>query len=132
MEEHPERPFRVEPVGDGFSLYFYDRSNRYYGDYHRIRVVVHMEIPLRREFFAGESDPDRALSRARRWLGDVVRFEKSLERMGVPGSQVTVVRDELVASFLATAGGYLGKSDFPARFVRKKVQERRRRPRPVA
>ncbi|TYO99710.1 hypothetical protein EDC39_102236 [Geothermobacter ehrlichii] len=125
-------PFRVEPIGDGFSLRFYDRSNRYYGDYHRIRVVVRMEIPVRREFFLDERDPDRACDRARRWLGDVVCFEKSLERMGVPGSQVASVRDELVASFLATAAGYMNKPDFPGKFVRKSVQERQKGPRPVA
>lgn len=122
------KPFRVEPLTGGREIAFYDHSNRYYGDYHRVRIVACMDVELTADLFAGQSDPAGALRRARRWLGDWVRFERSLERMGVAGNAVEAVREELVRRFLETGKSYLEHPLFGVRLVQKQLEARRKGP----
>ncbi|RME40393.1 MAG: hypothetical protein D6794_02315 [Deltaproteobacteria bacterium] len=119
-------PFCSEVLENGFELRFFDESNRYYGDYHRVRVIARLEVPLSAPLFAGNPDPDRALSRARRWLGESVRFEKVLERMGVAGDAVASVRQELVEGFLRSSRSYLAHPRFAERLVARELEKRRK------
>jgi hypothetical protein len=127
MQTLPE-PYRVEPLNDSLEISFYDLGNRYYGDYHRVKVIVRLEVVLSEDHFHDEADPASSLSRASRWLGKTVTFEKSLERMGVSGGDVEKVRSELIDTFLQNVGDYLRHPDFPRRLVRQQLKERQARP----
>jgi hypothetical protein len=50
---------------------------------------------------------------------------RTLERMGVPGGEVTAVRDRLVADFWHHAAAYLARADYPARLLAAKSASRR-------
>lgn len=102
-------PFRSEKLPNGVSVAFIDRSNRYFGDYHRVLVEARISVPV-----AGREEP---LVQAR-----------SLERMGVAGSEVTTVRDRLADDFWRHAAGYLGRPDYPARLQTAAAAPRRRSP----
>jgi len=125
------RPFRRLPLDGGLVLEFFDLGNRYYGDYHRVKVLVRCEIRLQQRLFSADKDPEKALGRAKRWLGESVCFEKSLERMGVSGADVDSVRQQLIDAFLATAGRYLRHPQFPQRLIASRLQARQSRPVPV-
>jgi len=108
---------------NGLLLQVENQTNRYFGDYHRVRLVVscHFEV-------AGLlTDPDCDLDHGqlRRLLGEQLRYEKVLERMGVPGAAVETTCRELVDQFLASNRSYLERADFPQRLLRQKFLARR-------
>lgn len=87
---------RTERLANGLELTFFDRSNRYFGDYHRVCVEIRVSVP----------PPAGPLQ--------LVRY---LERMAVPGAEVESVRGRLISDFLRHAGRYLARPDTPARLT---------------
>jgi len=102
--------FRSETLANGISVDFFDRSNRYFGDYHRVRIETHISVPR----------PDQ---------GEPLIKVRILERMGVPGAEVAAVRLQLCDDFWSHASGYLGRPDYPDRLLAAE-QPGRRRPLP--
>jgi len=123
-----KKPFHSLKLDGGLQVDFIDLGNRYFGDYHRVKILVRCEVPLRREMFEDQSDPSKAFDRARRRLGESAAYEKTLERMGVAGAEVEEVRAGLVESFLASAGAYLKHPLFPRQLVASRLRERQSRP----
>lgn len=94
---------------------FFDQSNRYFGDFHRIKINVSATIP-----FAVESlSPDLQKFAATYPRG--VSYETTLERMGVTTSEVETITYSLINDFIESAGSYLEKKDFAERLLRKKM-----------
>ena len=89
-------PFRSERLANGIELTFFDRSNRYFGDYHRVSVEVRLAVPT---------------------PAGTIETVRHCERMAVPGAGVIAVRDRLAADFLEHAGRYLAHPDYPERFA---------------
>lgn len=89
-------PFRTEHLANGITLTFFDCSNRYFGDYHRVYVEIRLSVPP-------PAGPFTAI--------------RHRERMAVPGAEVEVVRDQLVDDFLRHAGRYLAHPDYPVRLA---------------
>jgi hypothetical protein len=98
-------PFRSERLGNGIELAFTDRSNRYFGNYHRVCIEVRISVP----------PPAGPLQ--------VIR---QLDRMAVPGDEVAAVRDRLVGDFLRHAADYLGRAATPARLAAAAADRRLR------
>jgi hypothetical protein len=88
--------FRSERLANGVELSFSDCSNRYFGDYHRVRVDVLVRVPA---------------------TSGTVETIRHLERMAVPGAQVAAVRERLVDDFLRHAARYLAHPDYPQRLA---------------
>jgi len=101
--------FRTERLDNGVELEFFDLSNRYFGDYHRVCVEVHLRVPC----------PDRE--------EPLVRV-RTLERMGVAGADVVMTRNALVEAYWHNAGRYLAHADYPARLIAAEAASRRRLP----
>jgi len=118
-------PFHTVTLDNGLVLEMVDQGNRYFGDYHRIKIVVRCVIPLEARFFGGDARHP-ALLQARTCFGDSVVFERTLERMGVPGAEVAPVRDAMVKGFLDSSRTYLNHPDFVSRYVTRQLQQRGR------
>jgi hypothetical protein len=125
-----DKPMRVLRLDNGLILEIYDRSNRYYGDYHRVHLEVRSRLPLEPDLFSGEEDPQQACRRARQRFGEDLQETRTLERMGVGGKGVAQVRDTLVESFLTANLPYLRRADYPARLVARRLAEKPERPQP--
>ncbi|AMV72074.1 hypothetical protein JCM30471_05740 [Desulfuromonas carbonis] len=119
---------RREQLENGLVLEFFDHSNRYFGDYHKVRVEVHSRLPLRIDLFQDEADPAAALAQTAALLGDAPLEVRQLERMGVPGAEVERVRTALIDDFLRTGSIYLARPDYPQRLLRQKLAVARPRP----
>jgi len=100
--------FRSETLANGISVEFFDRSNRYFGDYHRVRIEAHISVP-------------------RLDQGEPLIKVRILEKMGVPGAEVAAVRRQLCDNFWSHASGYLERPDYPARLLAAERQAGRRR-----
>jgi len=100
--------FRQETLTNGLCLVFRDESNRYFGDYHRVCIVVTLSFAL-----AGlpDNSPEEASFRAEaiQKLGETLVVTRQLERMAVPTASVTQVRDNLVDDFLQHSAVYLAR-----------------------
>ena len=77
----------------GALLEFVDRSNRYFGDYHR--VLIEVELVL-----MAEEGPQR------------LRYQKPLQRMGVASADVEAEREALIENFLTTARPYMERPEY--------------------
>lgn len=116
----------TQKLTNGITVEFFDRSNRYFGDYHRICIDVACSLPLCPEFFAAANDPEAEWQRARVVLGEEVVFKKTLEKMGVPGAEVDDTRQRLMEEFSRTTFPYLQSPEFPTRFVAAELAKTRK------
>lgn len=119
--------FMTQTLDNGLQLQFFDQSNRYFGDYHRVKILVRCQVTLRPEWLSacgdcGDPEQIRAL------LGDFVGYERSMEQMGVASAQLEAVKNSLIEGFLGTTAGYLGSEIFPGRFILQQWQLRNQRP----
>lgn len=120
-------PFKAHTLNNGLRLEFFDQSNRYFGDYHRVKIVIRCQVTLRPEWLAA-SPESLDLAQLRALLGDFVTFERSLEQMGVSSAQLETVKNSLIDGFLKTAAGYFGSEGFPGRFIFQQWQARSQSP----
>jgi len=114
-------------LANGLELFLVDQSNRYFGDYHRIHLTLYCDIPVTADWLCDAADPSGEANQLTKLLGGTVRFEKVLERMGVPGAEVASTRQQLLDDFLATARTYLDAPDFPARLLRQRARQHHQR-----
>lgn len=118
--------FRSETLPNGLVVEFFDDSNRYFGDYWRVRLEARCRVPVQAALAPESPDLPQALA----LLGEEALFVRPLEKMGVAGEEVEGVRTALAESFLASAASYLGSPAFPPRFVRQQLAERKKGRRP--
>lgn len=110
-------PFTEEILRNGLHLRFYDQTNRYFGDYHRVRIVVEIELALSNELL----NDSELLAAGKKRFGASLTTNKVLERMGVPGSRVDALRAELVASYQTEVQSYLSRPEVPLRLLRAEL-----------
>ena len=119
---------RHEQLENGLALDFFDRSNRYFGDYHKVRIEVRIRLPLHGGLFRDAADAAAELARAKSRFGAELVEVRNLERMGVPGAEVAAVRSALIEGFLRTGGSYLQRDDYPLRLLRQRLAESAKSP----
>lgn len=120
------QPLRSERLANGLVLQFFDRSNRYYGNFHRVAVEVRIRLTLTPDHFAGTEDPVGAGIEARLLVGEELIEVRMLQHMGVAGEEVASVRDQLISRFLGTAGPYLERPDYPQRLLARRLADGKR------
>ncbi len=105
---------RTEILKNGVMVSFYEQTNRYFGDFHRLCVLVIVELPADFELPAGMSR-------------ETCRYQRTLEKMGVTSDQLDAERSAMIDSFLKTAKAYLEKSNFPQQLLHN-IQRQNRSP----
>lgn len=110
-----------EILENGVELRFVDGGNRYFGDYHRLRIEVRIEVKLPEDDLA----TDGFWRMARQVLGERLTLVRPLERMGVAGDQVEAVRQEMIRSYLQHAAPYLGRPQAVRSLVAAELGRRR-------
>lgn len=116
--------FRQETLANGLCLAFRDESNRYFGDYHRVCIIVTLSFAL-----AGlpANSPEEASFRteACQKLGETLVVTRQLERMAVPTASVTQVRNNLADDFMQHSAGYLARPAVLTSLVRAELMAHR-------
>lgn len=96
-----------------------DETTHYYGGYFHVKVFIYCDIPLLLNFFENEAEFNQAVSR----MGASIRFERTLEKMAVPESEVNAVKNILMQTFYNTSKAYLSLPDFASKFVKNEYQK---------
>ena len=91
---------------NGLRIHFFDQSNRYFGDFHRIYIKVQIALPDGFELPAGLCRESACL-------------ERTLEKMGVTTDELAQQRKLMIDNFLLTSISYFEKSDFPQKLFIK-------------
>ncbi|OHB32400.1 MAG: hypothetical protein A2X84_12565 [Desulfuromonadaceae bacterium GWC2_58_13] len=121
---------RTDHLANGVRVDFIDGSNRYFGDYHRLRIEIRCRIAVTPQLFVAAADPCAEAARVRSRLGDEILWVRHLERMGVAGGDLEMVRNEMIESFVKSSFPYLQSQLFPSRFVAIELAERLKKVRP--
>ncbi|MEA3466300.1 MAG: hypothetical protein U9R29_09915 [Thermodesulfobacteriota bacterium] len=93
-----------EHLANGVQIDFVDKTNRYYGDYHRVCIDVELRFAVDNHAVAH-------------------KFQ-TLERMGVSGDDVTVVQTKLIDSFRCGTMPYMERPVFPDKFMQSLVKRK--------
>ena len=117
------KTLREERLENGLRIVFVDESNRYFGDYHRVRVVASIFFDPQ-ELPATNTEEESFRSRAIEALGRELKVVKSFERMGVASAEVDKVRAALIDGFLQNALVYLSRPGYPRALVSARLNRR--------
>ncbi|MEA3362501.1 MAG: hypothetical protein U9Q61_04445 [Thermodesulfobacteriota bacterium] len=109
------KPAVIRTLDNGVVVEFFDQSNRYYGDFYRVKINAVATIPLIKTALPEDLDDLVAT------CPDYVTYAKSLERMGVVSSDLQKVTNSLVEDFIESVGGYLVKGSFAENLLRKNM-----------
>ena len=114
---------REVPLENGLTVCFYHHNHRYFGDYHRIKLEIICEIPVREEYF---SNPDE-FAEARAILGRNAFFRRELELMGIPTAEVDQTLEKTMDNFSNHSFSYLASPLFPRKMVLSELEGARRK-----
>lgn len=101
-----------------------DQTRHYFGGYFHVKVLAWCDIPLQQGYFENDVEYNCAVAK----MGTFARFERILEKMAVPESEIESVRSQLLQAFHETAKVYLSNADFAPRFVRSEYQKQVKKP----
>jgi len=101
-----------------------DQTRHYFGGYFHVKVLAWCDIPLQQGYFENDVEYNGAVAK----MGTFARFERSLEKMAVPESEIESVRSQLLQAFRETAKAYLSSADFAPRFVQSEYQKQVKKP----
>ncbi|MDX9709644.1 MAG: hypothetical protein RBT64_08815 [Trichloromonas sp.] len=121
---------RQEQFENGLRLEFVENSNRYFGDYYRLRIDVRCRVSIHAALFPEAADPDGESRRVRGLLGEELTWTRHLERMGVATADLPAVRAELLEAFATSTYSYLRSPEFPARLLAGELEKRKQTRRP--
>lgn len=111
-------------LDNGLELVITDQSNRYYGDFHQIKIDVASYLPLVGSLLSDSGLTEREQLRAKNRFGDRLEAHQELKRMGVAGADVESVTRQMVEQFLQTSLPYMQSNAFPVRLLKKKLGEK--------
>lgn len=106
-------------LSNSLTVQVYDTTRRYYEDYHLVRLEIECEVVVKEEYFA---EPE-TFARACRLLGESVWYRRTVEKMGVPFTEIAAAREEMLACFASTALPYITSELFPRKFVLSEMQK---------
>jgi len=109
---------RTLTLDNELQLWFEDKSNRYYGDFHRVCIWVRAEISVAKLSLPAE------LHSLQADLPEKIGFERTLERMGVVSADLERVRETLIQDFIRTSRPYLERTGFLEQLLRKRITEK--------
>ena len=111
-------------LDNGLELIFNDLSNRYYGDFHQVKIEIVRRIHLSAELLVEYGFTEKEQIRAKNRFGDLFEDRQELKRMGVAGPEVTTVCKQMVQQFIDSSLPYMSDNRFPALLLRKRLLAR--------
>ena len=76
---------------NGLEISFHDQGNRYFGDYHQVKIIVSCRVVLNNDLLSSHLSSED-LQKATQLFGDHVEYKRIIKQMGVAGDDVGSVR----------------------------------------
>jgi hypothetical protein len=99
---------------------FFDETNRYFGDYHRVSLRAVLTFDPGHPGSADLTDTT-FWDEFRATVGKTLLVERKLERMGVPGADVEQTVADLIDDFLKAAHDYMAHPGYPRRLAQPEL-----------
>ena len=112
-------PFSTVSLDPAVRVSFYDQSNRYFGDFHRVRVIAEVVFPVTHALL-----PDDLKALVPMTEEQLV-YTMPLERMAVPSDCLPAVRESLMDDFLTSARQYLLRKGFMESLLRRRFRQQK-------
>ena len=118
---NPEKLPSRHALDNGLFLEFWDLSRPVAGDRCQVVVEVRVAIPITADLLPPDLRPqlDRIISA----LGENPVFAQQEVRNFVAAGEVSSLLKQIEERLLASLGDYLGRPDFPGRFIRKRYAD---------
>lgn len=110
-------------LGNGLTVRFHDLTQRYFGDYFRVRLEVVCEVQISRD----NCPDDLTYNEARTLLGDNAFHRQTLEQMAVQSEEVERTLAGLVEKFNTHSSRYLASFSFPSKMVLAEIDKAKRK-----
>ena len=107
------------PLGESLSITLLNQTRHYFGGYYHVKLLAYCDIPLEQSYFDTAEEFSTVVAK----MGATVRFERVLEKMAVPESEIASVLSQLSSAFHETAVTYLSSPAFAPGFVRSQYQK---------
>lgn len=119
-----KKTIRTEYLANGMKVDFVDFSNRYYGDFHRVRIEVCCSFTLTPALLAEVAESDSERENVRNILGENYTHTRVLEKMGVPSDALEETKRSLIDSFAGSALSYMAQPSFPRQLIARELERR--------
>jgi len=106
---------------NGLTLEIWDLSRQVAGERWFVSLEGRIAIPVRASTLPAELQDQAA--RVSEVLGEEIIFTHQEERNFIASSAVPALRQEMQDRIMRLARDYLGRPDFPGRFIRRKYAE---------
>ena len=100
-------------LANGLIVTFTSQSQRYFGDYYRVKLVIRTKTPV----LAGYFDTPEEFAQACALLGEEVEYHREIEQMGIPSTEIERAVTRIIDDFIAHSGSYFSERDFPRKMV---------------
>ena len=108
---------------NGLLIRFLDNSRRVVGDRWYVCLIIEVPIPVKHEYFAGESNPKEAYTKFVHKFGNVYYFRYKKERNFIDEKNVEKLLEQLKDDFLKTNLNYLGNEHFAKMSIKKAMKD---------
>jgi hypothetical protein len=105
------------------TLTIYDESIKMIGDRWLVNLVARINVPLDEALIQKSKDFSANKAKIKKALGKEVVFEHKSNRIFVDESDKESIFQEMYDNFIDNTLPYLSRSNFPERFLIKKIRE---------
>lgn len=106
---------------NGLTVDIFDRTHRYFGDYHHVKIEFNCTVPVLSELFEQQSQFDEARS----LVGETVLYKRLEERMGVPSADISMAQERLITNFIEHSLPYVSSDQFPRKIVLSELKNKK-------
>ncbi len=118
MEEKLTKTIDLE---NGLELKLYNASRKLAGDRWLVSLIARIEIPTNASSLKKYASPSLNVDEVRKVLGEKLLFEQKREKFFIDEREKDNVMKEIQDSFLSSLLPYLSCSNFPKKYVLKKL-----------
>ncbi|SFN05927.1 hypothetical protein [Thermodesulforhabdus norvegica] len=108
---------------NGLEVFFYDCSRKVAGDRWYVCLTVEIPIPVQKDHFRGQSDPEKAYGEFTQAFGDTYVFLQKKERNFIDEKEVQTLLQAMKDDFIKNNLSYVGKAQFPMLCIKKAYSE---------
>jgi len=115
---------RERLLPNGLTVSIYDQTRRYFGDFYLVKLEIVCKVPVVADLFGENGE----FNEARLLLGDDVLYQRTVEQMGVPSTEIERVVNRLMADFETHSLPYFAAPAFPQKLICAELKKKLKKP----